>query len=338
MERFGYKKVISRCDDENAMLDLLRAVKQRTNIETSIQTIPKGSHASRGVGEQVQGHIAGMVRTTRLSLEQKIGHPISIDSILGHWVVKYAACCYNRFSKDGGGKTPFFKVTGAGYVIHMHEFGEIVLAHQRVIESKYKMRAYLAVWVGISEGNGENIMLTREGARTVRTTHRIAGENRWNPSYTTQQCGAPFDTMRGRSEEQPRDEQLHAPLALVPEELPPNAENVSDDDDDDTKEAIENTVAGGPTAERERGGDATPREVRAGRGRGPRDAASDEPAARCPAQYGRAQAARRACRSGRAFALSTEDDGGRPWITLFVMGMPRSSAMVTSEFTAKETG
>lgn len=44
---------------------------------------------------------------------------------------------------------------------------------------------------GMTEGNGEEILLAAEGARTVRTTHPTALENRWDATVITGACGAP---------------------------------------------------------------------------------------------------------------------------------------------------
>lgn len=74
-----------------------------------------------------------MVRTMRRGLERRIGQEVDITSILGHWMVKHGARCYIHFNKDGDGKTPFlFRVAGADCVHHMHEFGEVGMAHDAV--------------------------------------------------------------------------------------------------------------------------------------------------------------------------------------------------------------
>ena len=83
------------------------AAKRRANTEVVVLTVPRKSHASMGVGEQVQGQVAGIFRASRLHLKSRIGHKLPVDSVLTHWLVKHAAFCYNRFSGTKDGQTPY---------------------------------------------------------------------------------------------------------------------------------------------------------------------------------------------------------------------------------------
>lgn len=86
-------------------------------------------------------------------------------------MVKHAACCYTRFSKDGGNKKPFFRVTGTDCAGHIHELGEVAMAHRGSQQHKSELKSFKSVWVGVPEGNGWNRVLTDKGALRARCTH-----------------------------------------------------------------------------------------------------------------------------------------------------------------------
>lgn len=62
--------------------------------------------------------------------------------------------------------------------------------------------------MGVSGGNGENILVTPDGARTVRTTHRIAQEIRWDSEFVSKVRGVPFDVCRDILTKEDQEEQI----------------------------------------------------------------------------------------------------------------------------------
>lgn len=65
LERLGRKKAIMRCDDENSMLEVLRAIQQRGSLLAILQTKSNNFAPQNRHGEEVQGQIAGIVRKMR---------------------------------------------------------------------------------------------------------------------------------------------------------------------------------------------------------------------------------------------------------------------------------
>lgn len=92
------------------------------------------------------------------------------------------------------------------------------MADWNILSQTHEMSAVTCVWAGVSQGGGENIILTPSNVRTARTTHRIGLENCWRTDFIEIVCGAPFETTRGRNMGEAVPQLVNSPLALVPEE------------------------------------------------------------------------------------------------------------------------
>ena len=124
LEFLGYKKVLSRSDNEPAILAFCRRVKGAWNGETIAETSPEGESQSNGAAEKAVQTLKAQVRTIVDDLETKINNKLTADHPVISWIVEYAGAVLRRYVVGLDGQTPFQRVTGRAARGLPAEFGE----------------------------------------------------------------------------------------------------------------------------------------------------------------------------------------------------------------------
>ena len=125
----GYKRLVLKTDQENAIKALGAAVKAGFPEDLTLEESPKGdSHGqSNGTAENAVQRVQGQVRTMKYALEQSAGGELPKDSVIFPWMLEYAGVLHTLFSQeDSEGMTPFQKLKGRTWQIALPSFGEIV--------------------------------------------------------------------------------------------------------------------------------------------------------------------------------------------------------------------
>ena len=87
LDWLGYPRVVIKADHEAQLKVILRRTQQmRTEASTLPRFVPKGSHQTMGVVENMNSIAEGHLRTQGLRLEERCGEPWSVGPPDGHVV------------------------------------------------------------------------------------------------------------------------------------------------------------------------------------------------------------------------------------------------------------
>ena len=103
LEMTGYRRILMKSDQENAIEALIQSVKDGWKGEIMPEGAPKGQSQSNGEVERAVQEVQGLARTLKDSLEQKSNYKLPPTSPLLAWLVEYAGvlCTIQRKGKDG---------------------------------------------------------------------------------------------------------------------------------------------------------------------------------------------------------------------------------------------
>ena len=188
-----------KSDGEPAIKAFARAVREQRQAGSLLVNSPARDPHGNGVAERAIKEYASVLRRLKLGLEWRIGGPVDSRHPVFDWVTQHASFIINHFlvgSQDGF--TPFRRTHRREYKGQVIEFGEMIWAKPRVLPRTgggrrpvgLEPRAVPAIWVGIYEPTGENLVIAIDGhkpAFRVRTVARRppSGES---PSMMSPPC------------------------------------------------------------------------------------------------------------------------------------------------------
>ena len=124
METFGHcANVYIKSDQEPALVDLVRAVKEKRTGETFVEHSKVYDSQSNGTVERAIQSVEGLTRTMKMSLERKINKMIPSRHPLMTWLVEHVADVLNKFVVGKDGRTAHERSRGKKYHGEMIEFG-----------------------------------------------------------------------------------------------------------------------------------------------------------------------------------------------------------------------
>ena len=127
IENMGYSEITLKTDQEPAIRDLQRAVKEkRAPYKTTLENSPVESSGSNGLAEKAAQELEGQVRTMRSALAARIGEMPAEASVIMAWMTEAAAQLINRHQVGKDGRTPYERVHGRRGAALVAEFGEKV--------------------------------------------------------------------------------------------------------------------------------------------------------------------------------------------------------------------
>ena len=222
----GYKRLVLKTDQENAIKALGAAVKAGFPEDLTLEESPKGdSHGqSNGTAENAVQRVQGQVRTMKYALEQSAGGELPKDSVIFPWMIEYAGVLHTLFSQeDSEGMTPFQKLKGRTWQIALPSFGEIV-DYRRRAKSKLDARWQEGVYLGLRLTSSEKIIGTPSGMLVVQSIRRKPADKQFNLEMLKAVKGTPWQPNPEKSPNADAD-RLPEPIAIepvvAPAELPP---------------------------------------------------------------------------------------------------------------------
>ena len=222
----GYKRLVLKTDQENAIKALGAAVKAGFPEDLTLEESPKGdSHGqSNGTAENAVQRVQGQVRTMKYALEQSAGGELPKDSVIFPWMIEYAGVLHTLFSQeDSEGMTPFQKLKGRTWQIALPSFGEIV-DYRRRAKSKLDARWQEGVYLGLRLTSSEKIIGTPSGILVVQSIRRKPADKQFNLEMLKAVKGTPWQPNPEKSPNADAD-RLPEPIAIepvvAPAELPP---------------------------------------------------------------------------------------------------------------------
>ena len=122
LETVGLKneRIVLKSDQEPAMVDVLKEIQKSRECDygSALDNSRVGDSDSNGTIENAIGSFAGVARTLRIALEEKVNSKLSASDPIIPWLIRHAAHVITRCWVRPNGKT--------AYQIHMKEFGEAV--------------------------------------------------------------------------------------------------------------------------------------------------------------------------------------------------------------------
>ena len=202
------------------MTALAEGVRRKADIDIIIEHPRKGEKHAKANGEVERANqtVAGMTRTLKSAVEEKIGE-IRSDSPLMAWMVEYSAKLCTLFSLGMDGMTAYQRLKGRPWRIPLPSFGEAIwfsTPSSRKLESRWAK----GIFLGVSLSSTEKLVGTPAGVITTTSIRRIARiEERWDAELAKNMIGYPWKPkgeMIDRVSAEPRAEQPRPNLPLLP--------------------------------------------------------------------------------------------------------------------------
>ena len=192
-EQLGHKKMILRCDQEPAIVDLARAICEIRADPTLLEHSPVGESQSNGKIERGVQTVEEQVRAHLFGLEKRIDRKISATHDIMTWLVMHAGTTISRSLVGQDGQTGFERLMGKPARDSVVEFGEKVeyrLGHKD--RGQLEERWQEGIWLGKVWGTGECYIATQNGVVKARAIQRKPAADRWDPAAIGAVCGTPW--------------------------------------------------------------------------------------------------------------------------------------------------
>ena len=112
IDGMGHTEILLKGDGEPALTQVMEAVKARRPQQTILVQPPAYDPQSNGAIEKAVDQFMGQMRTLKLSVESRIGSPVSNHWKIIDWLVEHACSTINRGQVGHDGKTPFQRLRG----------------------------------------------------------------------------------------------------------------------------------------------------------------------------------------------------------------------------------
>ena len=126
INKLGHTKVILKTDQEPAIRDVQRAVRDKRRQATILENSPVGESQSNGRVERCIQTVVAQVRTMKDALEKRYCQEVDSRSPILHWLVRHAASLITRYHVGKDGRTPYERWKGKQRRKELAEFGECV--------------------------------------------------------------------------------------------------------------------------------------------------------------------------------------------------------------------
>ena len=206
----GYTHISLRSDNEKAILKLLQhalteARYQVHDLEQVLEEHPN-TYDSSGNGqiEATVKQLAGILRTNKLDLEQRLSKIVPLQSPVIPWLVEYAAFIINIRVKGEDGKTAHQRVRKCDFAKRLVPFGELALVHmpikgpERRAAGALDARAKYGVILGYGRRRHSYIVFAEGTMTEYRSIHRLPLSKRWSVEKLEEVNITPKDWHGGR--------------------------------------------------------------------------------------------------------------------------------------------
>ena len=184
---FGHTagKLMVKCDNENAMLDLRAEVIRRLPVGVLAVNSPVGESQSNGVVENGVKVYKGLLRVHLASLEKKLkGAKIPSSHPILTWMVEYVGDVLTKYLRGNDGKTGYQRLYGKSSNEEEYEFGERVMFRPKPRKDMNVIldgRWLPGVWLGRNWGSiTHRIAVDSNLVVESRAVRRVPLEERWS--------------------------------------------------------------------------------------------------------------------------------------------------------------
>ena len=203
----GHNKIILKSDNEKAIVALLTTILKALRIEhleNTQQAHPAAyDSASNATTEATCKQVAGMVRTTKACLEDRIKQRILVTHCIFYWLVEHAAWLLTVRTTQSDGITAYKRLKGKNFSIPMLGFGEMCLyklskyAVKKEPDGKMSARWKEEAFLGYSKDSNEFILwdITEKTITRARSVQRLSESNRWKADVVVAVNRRPQDTL-----------------------------------------------------------------------------------------------------------------------------------------------
>ena len=222
----GYKKIILKTDQENAIKDLKLAIKRAWDGDLIIEHSPVADSQANGVAERAVQSAEGQIRVLKDALEHRLGHGIASRSAVLAWLIRHAGLLLSRYEVGVDGRTAVERSVGKKCNGPSVEFGEKLLFklqyHTRT--NKLDVDWFDGIFLGIKEQTGEYIIGTSHGIVKARTIQRVTFDQRWDYDAVIAITGLPWDTNKQLHSGESEPEIVRA-APVLDTDVPPASED-----------------------------------------------------------------------------------------------------------------
>ena len=197
MSIHGEEAIIVQSDGEPAIKAVVRAVAQtrsKLGRRPVQRTTPVGDHQANGAAERAVQTVRRLSNWLLVHFEEMRGK-LPPDADLRAWSHLHASFLYNRFNVLAGPqRTPYETAYGGKqFQQKLCVFGEVVFGK---VPGTYKAESpwILGMWVGVSEHNGSDCILSEHGFVEVTSVRRAAKEFQVSTAELLDKChGLPWE-------------------------------------------------------------------------------------------------------------------------------------------------
>ena len=149
----GYKRIVMKSDQENAIADLFRKYKDsQDRVEVMIEHSPIGDSQANGDAERAVRSVQGLGRTLKDALEVAIGAEVPASHDIMTWLIEHVSNILNLYKRTAGGDglTAYYRLRGRPWRIPIPEFGETVEYRRKGKTNKFARNNFTGVYIGIN--------------------------------------------------------------------------------------------------------------------------------------------------------------------------------------------
>ena len=225
---YGWTRVLIRSDQEPALLDVKRQVREERWKEfehvvaevvatrkattevvradlgpvTILEESPVGESSSNGAAENAIRHVQGQFRTLKTWLDSHIGVKLPLTHPIWTWLIEWAAATISRYHVGKDGLTSMQRRTGMSCLAQIASFGEKVLYRQldaKHLVDKAEPRYSEGIWVGLLPRTNECLIGTVDGVIKADSAavKRLPEGSKWCRTTVEAMVGYPWQPVPG---------------------------------------------------------------------------------------------------------------------------------------------
>lgn len=196
VRHLGYRKLALKSDQEPAILALKNEViSMLQGVEADPIESPEGDHQANGDIENAVREVKRMMRTTRSSLEEKLGKKLADNDPLLTWMPRYCADLITRYRRGPDGKTSEQRRSGKQWRKTTAEFGErvwITPVRPGSVKDDAAPRAIEGLYLGHHSRTGAVMVMTSEGIRKGMSFRKMTVQQAWDTAGWSRFRGLPW--------------------------------------------------------------------------------------------------------------------------------------------------
>ena len=183
LHNLGHKRLVLKSDQEPALQDLAKAVKENFAGDIIPEVSPVGESQSNGSVEAGIKSVGGMIRTLKSAMERNYKIKLKKEHPIMAWIVEHAGYLLTYYGHGRDGKTPHQLLKGKHIHRPLYQLGEKLRFHPLgLIKGRGKLDSKMieGIYLGSSRKSAEYYMGTPDGVLRARTVFRVPLEERYD--------------------------------------------------------------------------------------------------------------------------------------------------------------